>query len=129
MQILDIKIMPSAEPDALSQVRFIGEGGDEVAVTMAKNHDGGASIEQELFAKAKVMLLHAAAAQVKEYASSEPETIPLSEVDEDGDDAGLQSMEEEDDNPFQNPDEALPSDEAEEAIARDPDRSHGWFGE
>ncbi len=126
MQILDIQIIPASEADATSRVRFIGEGGDEIAVAIANHHNGGASIDQELVAKAKVMLLHAAAAQTGDRGVSEPTIVPLAEMaEEDG--SGLQSLEEEQDNPFQQSDDALPGDEAEEAMARDMDRSRGRF--
>jgi hypothetical protein len=126
MQILDIQIVPASEADAASRVRFIGEGGDEIAVTIANHHNGGASIDQELVAKAKVMLLHAAAAQSSDRAISEPEIVPLPEVaEEDG--SGIQSLEEEQDNPFQQSDEALPDDDAEAQMARDMTRSRGRF--
>ena len=75
MQIIDIKITPPTQTDPMSRVRFIGDGGDEVAVTIANHLDGGATIDQELVAKAKVMLLHAAAAQIREMAASEVETV------------------------------------------------------
>ncbi len=126
MQILDIKITPASDSDDLSRVRFIGEGGDEVAVTIANHTQGGPTIEQELVAKAKVMLLHAAAAQASDRAASEPVIVRDAEFAEEGA-AGDQSLEEEQDNPFQNPDEALPSDEAEEAMANGLARPSGRF--
>ena len=126
MQILDIKITPASDSDDLSRVRFIGEGGDEVAVTIANHTQGGPTIEQELVAKAKVMLLHAAAAQASDHAASEPVMVRDAEFAEEGA-AEDQSLEEEQDNPFQNPDEALPSDEAEEAMANGLARPSGPF--
>ncbi|MDN2578462.1 hypothetical protein [Aquibium sp. ELW1220] len=129
MQIIDIRITPAAEAEDMSRVRFIGEGGDEVAVTIANHHNGGATIEQELVAKAKVMLLHAAAAQMKDKTTVTPEIIPSDVPDEGAEVSGLQSLEEEQDNPFQNPDEALPSDEAETAIDEDMEQSRGRFGD
>lgn len=126
MQILDIKITPASDSDDLSRVRFIGEGGDEVAVTIANHTQGGPTIEQELVAKAKVMLLHAAAAQASDHAASEPVMVRDAEFAEEGA-AEDQSLEEEQDNPFQNPDEALPSDEAEEAMANGLARPSGRF--
>ena len=124
MQIVDIEITPASEADAMSHVRFVGEGGDEVAVTIANHHNGGASIDQELIAKAKVMLLHAAAARPGDATPSEATLVPEAELGED-DGSGLDSLEEDQDNPFQNPDEALPDDDAEEAIARDMDTRSG----
>ena len=129
MQIIDIRITPAAEAEDMSRVRFIGEGGDEVAVTIANHHNGGATIEQELVAKAKVMLLHAAAAQMKDKTTITPEIIQSDVPDEGAEVSGLQSLEEEQDNPFQNPDEALPSDEAETAIDEDMEQSRGRFGD
>lgn len=117
MQIIDIKITPAADAESMSRVCFIGEGGDEVAVTISDHHEGGATIDQELVAKAKVMLLHAAAAQIREMAATEAEIVPESELgDEEGED--LPPPEEDEGNPFQNPDETMPSDEAEETITR-----------
>ncbi|WP_187969390.1 hypothetical protein [Aquibium microcysteis] len=130
MQIIDIRITPAAGAEDVSLVRFIGEGGDEVAVTIAHHHDGGATIEQELVAKAKVMLLHAAAARLKDATEVEPQILPAAEVTgESGEIEGLQSLEEEQDNPFQYPDEALPDDEAERAIDEGMDRTRGRFGD
>jgi hypothetical protein len=129
MQIIDIRITPAAEAEDMSRVRFIGEGGDEVAVTIANHHNGGATIEQELVAKAKVMLLHAAAAQMKDKTTVTPEIIPSDVPDEGAEVSGLQSLEEEQDNPFQNPDEALPSDEAETAIDEYMEQSRGRFAD
>jgi hypothetical protein len=129
MQIIDIRITPAAEAEDLSQVRFIGEGGDEVAVTIANHHNGGATIDQELVAKAKVMLLHAAAAQMRDRATVVPEIIPVDVPDEGGEVSGLQSLDEEQDNPFQNPDEALPEDEAETAIDENMDKTRDRFGD
>ena len=86
MQVIDIRITPASDAGSMSRVCFIGEGGDEVAVTIADHHEGGATIEQELVAKAKVMLLHAAAAQVRDVAPTEPETVTAAApADEDGD--------------------------------------------
>jgi hypothetical protein len=122
MQILDIKIAPASTPDELSRVRFIGEGGDEVAVTIANHTQGGPTIEQELVAKAKVMLLHAAAAQASDRRAAEPVIVSDAE-----DASGNEPPDEEQDNPFQNPDDALPSDEAEEAIAEGMAKRSGRF--
>lgn len=73
MQVIDIRITPASDAGSMSRVCFIGEGGDEVAVTITDRHEGGSTIEQELVAKAKVMLLHAAAAQVRDVQATEPE--------------------------------------------------------
>lgn len=130
MQIIDIRITPAAAAEDMSSVRFIGEGGDEVAVTIARPHDGGATMDEELVATAKVMLLHAAAARITDATSIEPEIVPAAEATgESGEIEGLQSLEEEQDNPYQNPDDALPNDEAERAIDEGMDRTRGRFGE
>lgn len=128
MQIIDIRIRPAAEAEEISQVRFIGEGGDEVAVTIASHLEGGPTIAQELVAKAKVMLLHAAAAQMKDATTVVPETITADDPDEGAEASGVQSLEEEQDNPLQNPDEALPEDEAGTAIDENSGKTRRRFG-
>lgn len=45
------------------------------------------------------------------------------------DDQTAESLEEEDDNPYQNSDEALPDDEEEAALARNPGKEGGRFDE
>ena len=112
MQVIDIRITPASDTDSMSRVCFIGEGGDEVAVTISDRHEGGDTIEQELVAKAKVMLLHAAAAQVRDVPTTEPETgVADTSVAEDGD---LELAEDLPDDPAPNPDETATIEAAEE---------------
>ncbi|RST79595.1 hypothetical protein EJC49_25020 [Aquibium carbonis] len=75
MQVVDIKVTAATVAEDTSLVRFIGEGGDEVAVTIADPHEGGDTIREELVARAKVMLLHAVAAQA-------PESVAPGDADE-----------------------------------------------
>lgn len=112
MQVIDIRITPASDAGSMSRVCFIGEGGDEVAVTIADHHEGGATIEQELVAKAKVMLLHAAAAQVRDVAPTESET---GRAEANAADEGAPGLAEDvRDDPAPNPEEASTSEAAEE---------------
>lgn len=128
MQILDIRITPAAEADAMSHVLFVGEGGEEVAVTIANHDNDSPTVDQELVAKAKVMMLHAAAAQMRDEVVEDPEAMPAPDVLDADEDPGLDPLGEDDDNPFQNPDEALPDDDAEAAIDESMDRTRERFG-
>lgn len=112
MQIIDIRISPASDMGSMSRVCFIGEGGDEVAVTISDHHEGGSTIEQELVAKAKVMLLHAAAAQVRDVPAPEPEAGLADTSAADEGDPGL--AEDLQDDPAPNPEDAATIEAAEE---------------
>lgn len=129
MQIIDIRITPAAGAEESSQVRFIGEGGDEVAVTIANHHEGGATIEQELVAKAKVMLLHAAAAQMREPTPVVAATTPANVAGEGGGAWRLTPLEEEGESPLANPDQAPAREQADTALAENKDRTLDRLGE
>lgn len=128
MQILDIKIRPAPEGSGSSEVEFIGAEGDNITVTIAGMGNGGKAGEEELVARAKTMLLHAAAAQTEDRAAQEPVLLRQDDMAPDPTE-GLESLEEEQDNPYQNPDAALPDDAAEAEIAGNMARRKGRFEE
>ena len=128
MQVLDIRIRPASEGDASSEVKFIGAEGDDITVTIAGNTESVTGREDELVAKARVMLLHAAAAQTEDRAAQEPVILRQDDMAPDPSE-GLESLEEEQDNAYQNPDEALPDDAAEAQMAGDMVRQKGRFEE
>lgn len=128
MQVLDIRIRPASEGDASSEVKFIGAEGDDVTVTIAGNTESVTGRESELVAKARVMLLHAAAAQTEDRAAQEPVILLQDDMAPDPSE-GLESLEEDQDNPYQNPDEALPDDAAEAQMAGDMVRQKSRFEE
>ena len=116
MQVLDIRIRPASEGDASSEVKFIGAEGDDITVTIAGNTESVTGREGELVAKARVMLLHAAAAQTEGRAAQEPVILLQDDMAPDPSE-GLESLEEDQDNAYQNSDEALPDDAAEAQMA------------
>lgn len=128
MQVLDIRIRPASEGDASSEVKFIGADGDDITVTIAGNTESVTGREGELVAKARVMLLHAAAAQTEDRAAQEPVILLQDHMAPDPSE-GLESLEEDQDNPYQNPDEALPDDAAEAQMAGDMVRQKSRFEE
>lgn len=121
MQVVDIKVTAAAVAEDTSLVRFIGEGGDEVAVTIANPHEGGDTISEELVARAKVMLLHAVAAQAPGGASS-GDVEPAVEPVDDGA-FGFHASEEALDAP--DPDEPPVDEKPGEAPGWDIDRTSG----
>lgn len=128
MQVLDIRIRPASEGDASSEVKFIGAEGDDITVTIAGNTESVTGREGELVAKARVMLLHAAAAQTEDRAAQERVILLQDDMAPDPSE-GLESLEEDQDNPYQNPDEALPDDAAEAQMAGDIVRQKSRFEE
>ena len=128
MQILDIKIRPASEGDASSEVRFIGAQGDHITVTIAGNNGTAGRGDEELVAAAKVMLLHAASAQTEDRAAQEPVLLRQDDLAPDPTE-GLESLEEEQDNPYQDPDAALPDDAAEAEMAGNMAQRKGPFEE
>ncbi len=128
MQVLDIRIRPASEGDASSEVKFIGADGDDITVTIAGNTESVTGREGELVAKARVMLLHAAATQTEDRAAQEPVILLQDDMAPDPSE-GLESLEEDQDNPYQNPDEALPDDAAEAQMAGDMVRQKSRFEE
>ncbi|MFN3548410.1 MAG: hypothetical protein ACK4U0_13045 [Mesorhizobium sp.] len=112
MQVIDIRITPASDASSVSRVCFVGEGGDEVAVTISDRLEGGSTIDQELVAKAKVMLLHAAAAQVRDAPTMEPETgLADDSAADEGDPMSTEDMHHD---PDPNSDEASTNDATEE---------------
>ncbi|APH70352.1 hypothetical protein [Aquibium oceanicum] len=128
MQVLDIRIRPASEGDASSEVKFIGADGDDITVTIAGNTESVTGREGELVAKARVMLLHAAATQTEDRAAQEPVILLQDDMAPDPSE-GLESLEEDQDNPYQNPDEALPDDAAEAQMTGDMVRQKSRFEE
>lgn len=89
--------------------------------------DGGATIDQELVAKAKVMPLHAAAAQIREVVASEAEPAVEAEFGNAAVD-DFPTLENEG-NSLQDPGEASPSDETEAGVEPRLNRTnHGPLG-
>lgn len=109
-------------------VTFRGAEGGSVVVRLP--HSGGVSESRE-------MLLASTRAALLDAASATDQGNPLPLVDVEVDSSGrvvrepgaTQSLEEEDDNPYQRPDEALPENEEESTLRRNPSREGGRFDE
>ncbi len=124
MQVLDIKVTVAEAAEDTSLVRFIGEGGDEVAVTIANPHEGGDTVREELVARAKVMLLHAVAAQAPGGALSGDAVEPaLEPMDQEA--FGFHASEESADAPAPDPHEPLSDENTGDAPGWDIDRTSG----
>lgn len=122
-----VQTMVSNDPGGRVTVTFLGENGDAVEVHMAGS--AGAMQPQEFIDKAKVMLLDALAAgdgtQPSGESTGELSAAPMASEKRD---PYASSPDDDDDNAYQSPDEALPNDREEEALDRDMGREATLFG-
>ena len=125
MHVMDIVVERDEDQSGWHNVSFLGEGGELVVVRLelSEASDAGA-VEQ-----ARLALLNAAASASGEPTVAEPEIVS-------GNVGGLPSaprenlsLEEEADNAYQNPDEALPDDREARAIDRNPGKQGSRFDE
>jgi hypothetical protein len=129
MRIVDTTTEPGREGGRqVTRIAFTGEGGGRIELTLP-DRDSGDAAEVDLYDEARALLLAAAEAAGEESLLTEPEPAgdgidaPLAGP------APLASLEEEDDDLYARPDEALPDDGAERALDRDPSLEGGRFGE
>lgn len=130
MRITEIRVRPeAAERRDWSTVTFLDEDGGSILVRLYS--EDISDDQAKIVARAKEMLRDASLSDI-----AGPRGVPLSADAA----AGLPraageeiqeelSLDEEADNPYQDPDEALPSDEEEDSLRRNPEHARGRFGE
>jgi hypothetical protein len=129
MRVTEIRLRPeAAELREWSTVTFLDEYGGSILVRLYTEDISGD--QAAIVARAKEMLRDASFSDI-----TGPRGVPLSPDAA----AGLPSaagehieeelsLDEESDNPYQEPDEALPDDDEESAIRRNPAHTRGRFG-
>jgi hypothetical protein len=130
MRVSEIRIRPEAAARRdWSAVTFLDEDGGSVLVRFYSEDIAGD--EAAIVARAKEMMRDASLSEI-----AGPRGVPLSADAA----AGLpsaagehieeeMSLDEESDNPYQEPDEALPDDDEEREILRNPEHARGRFGD
>ncbi|MCR4264665.1 hypothetical protein [Nitratireductor sp. ZSWI3] len=127
MKVTDIVISHDEAP--YTMLRYVTDGGEEVVVKLDTSSVGDAD-GHTLLDRARTLLTRAAAFDVASADFSGATTEPaLVEQPDRNQPSQTQSLEEDDDNPDQRPDEALPSRKQEKAIRENPARQRGRFGD
>ncbi|HEU4987987.1 MAG TPA: hypothetical protein VFT89_13095 [Rhizobiaceae bacterium] len=129
MQLMDTLVGTDKGPEGdRTVVTFLGEGGESVEVRMAGAVSGDSP--RQIIEKAKVLLLHVASSDdsgdTVEEDDRELTAAPMAAEERD---PFVSAPDDNDDNYYQEPDQALPSDQAEQTLGRDPAREGGRFGE
>ncbi|WP_163269934.1 hypothetical protein [Chelativorans alearense] len=130
MQFNDVQVQRLDAGDGYwSLVTFRGTKGETIVVRLPQSGDEVGESSSMLVGSARAALLDAVSATEGEN------PLPLADVEVDasgralGTPVAAPSLEEEDDNPYQRPDEALPGSEEESDLLRNPSRQKGRFGE
>lgn len=134
MQLVDIRIEPGAnrtsaaeEGGGMQEVTFLCDRGETITVRL--NSPTGSDAEGRLVERAKAMLRDASAAESPGRARL-PADVAADLPDASGHEVqGRLSLDENSDNAYQRSDEALPDDELERALARNPGREGSRFDE
>lgn len=126
MQLDDV-LVEQPEGGRWTIVTFRGSKGEVVVVRVPEQGEADRSRE---------MLIGSARAALLDVVSATEAGNPLPLADVEVDASGrtetpteTRPLEEEDDNPYQRPDEALPDSEEESELLRNPSRESGRFGE
>lgn len=130
MRVVDIEVSRQERHGAqFATVTFRGDRHEGVAVRLRVDDDTAFVDREAIIRDAKVMLLETAA--VEEGRLSDPDPVAEGETLEQSiaTDEEAASLEEEDDNPYQEADEALPDDREESVLAENPTREERKFGE
>ncbi|MCT7377420.1 hypothetical protein [Chelativorans salis] len=130
MQFNDVQVQRLGAGDGYrAVVTFRGTRGETIVVSLPHSEDQITEDSGMLVGSARAALLDAVSATEGE------DPLPLSDVEVDASGRALEtpvatpSLEEEDDNPYQQPDEALPDSEEESDLLRNPSQEKGRFGE
>lgn len=116
VQITDVVV--SEDETRFVTIRYLADD-EEIIVKLDRTRSDAAL---SYFERAKGLLEAAAASDVTGRRRDEPSIIPASPRS-----LNVRSPEEDDDNPYQEPDEALPSEEQESAIESNPSRQRERF--
>lgn len=126
MKFTDVVI--SQDQPRFVTVRYLAESGEEVTVKLDMPGSDAAS-SLAVANRARALLEEAAIFEFSGRGSPEPALVEKGGRPVAGEPLEAESLEEEDDNPYQAPDEALPSRKQERDIEQNPSRERGRFGD
>ncbi|TWG91039.1 hypothetical protein L598_006100000140 [Mesorhizobium sp. J18] len=129
MQIIDTLVGTDKAPDGeRTVVTFLGEGGESVEVRMAGSVTDHSP--HQIIEKAKVLLLHVASSDnPDDTVAADDRDLTVAPMAAEERDPFVSAPDNDDDNYYQKSDQALPGDQTERVLGKDPAREGGRFGE